>query len=87
MKKFSVRVVLIISVLFIALGNANVSIAQERDTTNKLPEEELSSLDTFIARQTPRNEAGKILGTLQLGGVTGMLFGPLIGGAMADLFG
>ncbi|EDN9130992.1 BspA family leucine-rich repeat surface protein, partial [Listeria monocytogenes] len=40
------RVVLIISVLFIALGNANVSIAQERDTTNKLPEEELGSLDT-----------------------------------------
>ncbi|EOY3896966.1 BspA family leucine-rich repeat surface protein [Listeria monocytogenes] len=38
--------VLIISVLFIALGNANVSIAQERDTTNKLPEEELGSLDT-----------------------------------------
>ncbi|EAH1564790.1 BspA family leucine-rich repeat surface protein, partial [Listeria monocytogenes] len=37
---------LIISVLFIALGNANVSIAQERDTTNKLPEEELGSLDT-----------------------------------------
>ncbi|EED2032221.1 BspA family leucine-rich repeat surface protein, partial [Listeria monocytogenes] len=29
-----------------ALGNANVSIAQERDTTNKLPEEELGSLDT-----------------------------------------
>ncbi|AGR29683.2 TPA: BspA family leucine-rich repeat surface protein [Listeria monocytogenes] len=46
MKKFSMRVVLIISVLFIALGNANVSIAQERDTTNKLPEEELGSLDT-----------------------------------------
>ncbi|EIN2633999.1 BspA family leucine-rich repeat surface protein, partial [Listeria monocytogenes] len=42
----SMRVVLIISVLFIALGNANVSIAQERDTTNKLPEEELGSLDT-----------------------------------------
>ncbi len=46
MKKFSMRVVLIISVLFIALGNANVSIAQEKDTTNKLPEEELGSLDT-----------------------------------------
>ncbi|HAC2544312.1 TPA: BspA family leucine-rich repeat surface protein [Listeria monocytogenes] len=46
MKKFSMRVVLIISVLFIALGSANVSIAQERDTTNKLPEEELGSLDT-----------------------------------------
>ncbi|PCV02414.1 BspA family leucine-rich repeat surface protein, partial [Listeria monocytogenes] len=45
-KKFSMRVVLIISVLFIALGNANVSIAQEMDTANKLPEEELGSLDT-----------------------------------------
>ncbi|EAC6780768.1 BspA family leucine-rich repeat surface protein [Listeria monocytogenes] len=46
MKKFSMRVVLIISVLFIAFGSANVSTAQERDTTNKLPEEELGSLDT-----------------------------------------
>ncbi|RJY65040.1 hypothetical protein DYZ32_02902 [Listeria monocytogenes] len=46
MKKFSMRVVLIISVLFIALGSANVSTAKERDTTNKLPEEELGSLDT-----------------------------------------
>ncbi|EAD0740660.1 BspA family leucine-rich repeat surface protein [Listeria monocytogenes] len=46
MKKFSMRVMLIISVLFIALGNANVSIAQEMDTTNKLPEVELGSLDT-----------------------------------------
>ncbi|EAE3426617.1 BspA family leucine-rich repeat surface protein, partial [Listeria monocytogenes] len=33
------RVALIVSVLFIAFGSANVSIAQERDTTNKLPEE------------------------------------------------
>nr|WP_259343469.1 BspA family leucine-rich repeat surface protein [Listeria monocytogenes] len=40
------RVVLIISVLFIAFGSANVSIAQEMDTTNKLPEEELGSLYT-----------------------------------------
>ncbi|AQP58697.1 BspA family leucine-rich repeat surface protein [Listeria monocytogenes] len=39
MKKFSMRVALIVSVLFIAFGSANVSIAQERDTTNKLPEE------------------------------------------------
>ncbi|MPR96378.1 BspA family leucine-rich repeat surface protein, partial [Listeria monocytogenes] len=46
MKKFSMRVVLIISVLFIAFGSANVSTAQERDTTNKLPEVELDSLDT-----------------------------------------
>ncbi|EPP5380812.1 BspA family leucine-rich repeat surface protein, partial [Listeria monocytogenes] len=44
--KFSMRVVLIISVLFIAFGSANVSIAQEMDTTNKLPEEELGSLYT-----------------------------------------
>ncbi|ECB9582602.1 BspA family leucine-rich repeat surface protein [Listeria monocytogenes] len=46
MKKFSMRVALIVSVLFIAFGSANVSTAQERDTTNKLPEEELGSLDT-----------------------------------------
>ncbi|OFH74884.1 hypothetical protein BJN11_01930 [Listeria monocytogenes] len=32
--------------LFIAFGSANVSIAQEMDTTNKLPEEELGSLYT-----------------------------------------
>lgn len=43
--------------------------------------------NAFIARQTDRNEAGKVLGTLQLGGVTGMLFGPLLGGALADFFG
>ncbi|EAE8319661.1 BspA family leucine-rich repeat surface protein [Listeria monocytogenes] len=46
MKKFSMRVVLIISVLFIAFGSANVSIAQERDIINKLPEVELGSLYT-----------------------------------------
>ncbi|EAG1759684.1 BspA family leucine-rich repeat surface protein [Listeria monocytogenes] len=46
MKKFSMRVALIVSVLFIAFGSTNVSIAQERDTTNKLPEEELGSLET-----------------------------------------
>ncbi|EBF5140499.1 BspA family leucine-rich repeat surface protein [Listeria monocytogenes] len=46
MNKFSVRIILIISVLFIACGSANVSIAQERDTTNILPEEELGSLYT-----------------------------------------
>ncbi|EAC4171646.1 BspA family leucine-rich repeat surface protein [Listeria monocytogenes] len=46
MNKFSVRIILIISVLFIACGSANVSIAQERDTINKLPEVELGSLYT-----------------------------------------
>ncbi|EIB7707722.1 BspA family leucine-rich repeat surface protein [Listeria monocytogenes] len=46
MKKISMRVVLIVTVIFITFGSANVSIAQEMDTTNKLPEEELGSLDT-----------------------------------------
>ncbi|EDB3196831.1 BspA family leucine-rich repeat surface protein [Listeria monocytogenes] len=46
MNKFSLRNILIISVLFIACGSANVSIAQERDTINKLPEVELGSLYT-----------------------------------------
>ncbi|HAK1611577.1 TPA: BspA family leucine-rich repeat surface protein [Listeria monocytogenes] len=62
MKKFSMRVVLIISVLFIALGNANVSIAQERDTTNKLPEEELGSLDTsdVIAEEVAQEKPAEV---------------------------
>ncbi|HEL8247799.1 TPA: BspA family leucine-rich repeat surface protein, partial [Listeria monocytogenes] len=55
-------VVLIISVLFIALGNANVSIAQERDTTNKLPEEELGSLDTsnLIAEEVAQEKPAEV---------------------------
>ncbi|EJJ9184675.1 BspA family leucine-rich repeat surface protein, partial [Listeria monocytogenes] len=62
MKKFSMRVVLIISVLFIAFGNANVSIAQERDTTNKLPEEELGSLDTsnIIAEEVAQEKPAEV---------------------------
>ncbi|TYV50824.1 BspA family leucine-rich repeat surface protein, partial [Listeria monocytogenes] len=62
MKKFSMRVVLIISVLFIALGNANVSIAQERDTTNKLPEVELGSLDTsnIIAEEVAQDKPAEV---------------------------
>ncbi|EAG9259669.1 BspA family leucine-rich repeat surface protein [Listeria monocytogenes] len=62
MKKFSMRVVLIISVLFIALGSANVSIAQERDTTNMLPEEELGSLDTsnIIAEEVAQEKPAEV---------------------------
>ncbi|WP_432360200.1 MFS transporter [Sporosarcina sp. UB5] len=41
----------------------------------------------FISSQTAREEAGKKLGTLQMGSVTGMLFGPALGGLMADTFG
>ncbi|ECC1511483.1 BspA family leucine-rich repeat surface protein, partial [Listeria monocytogenes] len=60
--KFSMRVVLIISVLFIAFGSANVSIAQERDTTNKLPEEELGSLDTsnIIAEEVAQEKPAEV---------------------------
>ena len=38
----------------------------------------------FISSQTPKSIAGKILGTLQTGTVSGGLFGPLIGGILAD---
>ncbi|EAC5223364.1 BspA family leucine-rich repeat surface protein [Listeria monocytogenes] len=62
MKKFSMRVVLIISVLFIAFGSANVSTAQERDTANKLPEVELGSLDTsnIIAEEVAQDKPAEV---------------------------
>ncbi|TYW01929.1 BspA family leucine-rich repeat surface protein [Listeria monocytogenes] len=62
MRKFSMRVVLIISVLFIALGSANVSTAKERDTINKLPEEELGSLDTsnIIAEEVAQEKPAEV---------------------------
>ncbi|EHH6119278.1 BspA family leucine-rich repeat surface protein [Listeria monocytogenes] len=62
MKKFSMRVVLIISVLFITFGSANVSIAQEMDTANKLPEEELGSLDTsnIIAEEVAQDKPAEV---------------------------
>ncbi|MCG7346499.1 MFS transporter [Sporosarcina sp. ACRSL] len=41
----------------------------------------------FISSQTAREEAGKKLGTLQMGSVSGTLFGPVLGGLMADTFG
>lgn len=41
----------------------------------------------FISSQTSREEAGKMLGTLQMGSVSGMLFGPIFGGLLADVFG
>ncbi|EAD4738762.1 BspA family leucine-rich repeat surface protein [Listeria monocytogenes] len=44
------------------MGNANVSIAQERDTTNKLPEEELGSLDTsnLIAEEVAQDKPAEV---------------------------
>ncbi|HWJ79788.1 MAG TPA: MFS transporter [Niallia sp.] len=41
----------------------------------------------FISTQTPKNIAGKVLGTLQTGSITGSLIGPLFGGVLADSFG
>ncbi|WP_322619370.1 MFS transporter [Bacillus fonticola] len=41
----------------------------------------------FISKQTPKEVAGRTLGTLQMGTVSGGLLGPLIGGALADSVG
>ncbi|WP_040224591.1 MFS transporter [Bhargavaea cecembensis] len=41
----------------------------------------------FISSQTAKHEAGKTLGTLQMGSVSGTLFGPVFGGLLADSFG
>lgn len=41
----------------------------------------------FISTQTPKEIAGKVMGTLQTGGITGSLMGPLLGGILADSFG
>ncbi|EHD5075365.1 BspA family leucine-rich repeat surface protein [Listeria monocytogenes] len=62
MKKFSMRVILIVTIIFIACGSANFSIAQERDTTNKLPEVELGSLDTsdVIAEEVAQDKPAEV---------------------------
>ncbi|HLT54952.1 MAG TPA: MFS transporter [Bacillota bacterium] len=41
----------------------------------------------FISTQTPKKIAGKVLGTLQTGNITGALMGPMLGGMLADRFG
>lgn len=41
----------------------------------------------LIATQTPEKIAGRTLGTLQTGNITGTLLGPLLGGIIADTFG
>lgn len=42
---------------------------------------------SFISTQTPKKIAGKVLGTLQMGSVSGSLFGPIVGGTLADSVG
>jgi len=41
----------------------------------------------LIATQTPEDVAGKVLGTLQTGSITGNLMGPMFGGVLADFLG
>ena len=41
----------------------------------------------FISTQTPKSIAGRVLGTLQTGNITGSLMGPLFGGMLADSVG
>ncbi|MFC7366104.1 MULTISPECIES: MFS transporter [Bhargavaea] len=41
----------------------------------------------FISAHTAKGQAGKTLGTLQMGSVSGTLFGPALGGLLADSFG
>jgi MFS transporter, DHA1 family, multidrug resistance protein len=41
----------------------------------------------FISTQTPKEIAGRVLGTLQTGSITGSLLGPLLGGMLADSLG
>lgn len=47
----------------------------------------VSMSQAFISTQTPKEIAGKVLGTLQTGSITGSLLGPLLGGVLADSFG
>lgn len=41
----------------------------------------------FISTQTPKQIAGRVLGTLQTGSITGSLLGPMLGGILADSLG
>lgn len=41
----------------------------------------------LISAQTKKEDAGRVLGTLQMGTVSGGLFGPLLGGLLADSIG
>ncbi|MFD1737011.1 MFS transporter [Bacillus salitolerans] len=47
----------------------------------------ISLSQAFISTQTPKEIAGRVMGTLQTGSITGSLFGPIIGGVLADSFG
>ncbi|WP_445613456.1 MFS transporter [Geobacillus sp. YF-1] len=42
---------------------------------------------SYLARVVPKDHSGEALGTLQTGSIAGNIIGPLIGGALSDLFG
>ncbi|MFD1432293.1 MFS transporter [Lacticaseibacillus yichunensis] len=46
----------------------------------------ISNAQALIASQTPREHAGKALGTLVTGSTSGMLMGPILGGILAQFF-
>lgn len=47
----------------------------------------VSNSNALIATETPKKNSGKALGILITGNITGTLFGPLVGGVIASLFG
>lgn len=47
----------------------------------------VSISQAFISTQTPKEIAGRVLGTLQTGSITGTLVGPLLGGVLVDSLG
>lgn len=47
----------------------------------------ISNANALMATSTPKEVAGRVLGTLATGGVTGGLLGPMIGGVIASTFG
>jgi MFS transporter, DHA1 family, multidrug resistance protein len=47
----------------------------------------ISMSQAFISTQTPKEIAGRVLGTLQTGTITGSLLGPILGGVLADSLG
>lgn len=42
---------------------------------------------SYVSRVTPKEQIGAALGVLQTGGISGTIIGPLIGGALSDIFG
>lgn len=46
----------------------------------------ISNANALMATQAPKNKSGQALGTLSTGYVAGLLFGPLVGGILAEVF-